>query len=67
MNGADKVTSILPKIQEKQDYLKHLDMKCDMQRLLGQAIADMRSLGATSKDIATTLQHAAGELLQDEA
>jgi hypothetical protein len=66
MSEDRKVTSIMPKLEEKQDYFDHMDMKCDMCGILRRAIQEMRERGATSKDIAATLHHAVGELLEDE-
>jgi hypothetical protein len=50
-----------------QSIEEHLDMKFEMQRVLAQAVNDMRGLGATTTDIARTLQFAVNVMTGKES
>jgi hypothetical protein len=51
--------------KEPREYFDALDTKYKMIGVLASAIKEMRNLGASAKDIAVVLRHAASELEAD--
>jgi hypothetical protein len=62
----DRVVSFAPrleaKLKGKADYFLHVDRPYELCRLLGIALEEMRKLGATEDEMASTLRHAADVL-----
>jgi hypothetical protein len=58
----DIVTRLEVRLEKRKKYFAHMDMKMAMVGILAETIEAMRELGASSKDIAATLAHAASIL-----
>lgn len=58
----NNIASILPKLQEREVFNQNMNMRSEMMRILSRVIPELRAVGASDRDIAAVLRHAAGVL-----
>jgi hypothetical protein len=62
-----EIFTIVPKLQEREDYARRIELKLAMLDILIEAVRAMRGLGASPDDITRTLHRPLVEIESDRA